>query len=135
MMGDEIRHPKKRAFLAAMGECGNVSQACELAGIHRSTHYDWLENDPEYAEAFAHAEDHAAERLEQEARRRAVEGVEKPVYQGGRQVGVVREYSDTLLIFLLKGAKPEKYQERSRTEIAGANGEPLTIRFVDECTK
>jgi hypothetical protein len=25
------------------------------------------------------------------------------VYQGGKKVGVVQEYSDTLLIFLLKG--------------------------------
>jgi len=26
---------------------------------------------------------------------------------------MVREYSDTLLIFLLKGLRPEKYRERS----------------------
>jgi hypothetical protein len=30
----------------------------------------------------------------------------------GRQVGSIREYSDMLLIFLLKGLRPAKYRER-----------------------
>ena len=54
--------------------------------------------------------------LEPEAIRRAVEGVEKPVYQGGELVGYVREYSDTLLIFLLKGGKPHKYRENIKID-------------------
>ena len=41
--------------------------------------------------------------LEAEARRRAVEGVRKPVFYQGVICGWVGEYSDTLLIFLLKG--------------------------------
>ena len=32
-------------------------------------------------------------------------------YQGS-QVGTVRRYSDTLLIFLLKGRRPEKFKDR-----------------------
>jgi hypothetical protein len=50
--------------------------------------------------------------LEDEAVRRAYEGVEKPVCQMGKEVGVIREYSDTMLIFLLKGLRPAKYRER-----------------------
>ena len=34
------------------------------------------------------------------------------VRAAAQQVGTVREYSDTLLIFLLKGWKPEKYKDR-----------------------
>lgn len=52
-----------------------------------------------------------ADRLEREAMRRAHEGVRKPVYQGGKRVGFIQEYCDTLLIFLLKGLRPEKYRE------------------------
>ncbi len=59
--------------------------------------------------------------LEAEARRRAVEGVRKPVYCRGEIVGTVKEYSDTLLIFLMKGARPEKYRDNVRVERTGPN--------------
>ena len=58
--------------------------------------------------------------LEPEAIRRAVEGVEKAVYYQGEPVGTVREYSDTLLIFLLKGWKSDRYKERREVFHRGA---------------
>ncbi|WP_207706576.1 hypothetical protein [Desulfallas thermosapovorans] len=116
---------KKRAFLAAFAEVGNITRAAEIAGIDRKNHYDWMKNDPDYPELFYEADQQACDRLEQEARRRAVEGVQKPVFQGGKQVGVVQEYSDTLLIFLLKGAMPEKYKERVHQEHTGKGGGPI----------
>ena len=99
-------------MLAALAETGNVTEATTIARINRDTHYDWLKTDPDYAKAAESAMESAADRLEREALRRAVEGVEEPVYQGGKKVGVVQKYSDTLLIFLLKGARPHKYKER-----------------------
>src|SRR5215510_13012940 len=48
----KISHVKKRAFLAAYGKMGNVALAAEIAKVDRRTHYDWLKNDPAYAEAF-----------------------------------------------------------------------------------
>ncbi len=70
---------------------------------------------------------HLATREFLEAVRRAVEGTEKPVYQQGRLVGHVQEYSDTLLIFLLKGRRPEKYGEKLRQEISGPGGDAVQI--------
>jgi hypothetical protein len=59
------------------------------------------------------AKEMAADRLEEEAWRRAVDGVEEPVgFYRGEPGAYVRRYSDTLLIFLLKGLRPEKYRER-----------------------
>lgn len=112
-MGDSgplATHQKKRAFLAAYAEVGTILHAAQIAKIERKSHYLWLE-DEEYVAAFQEARVAAAEKLEQEARRRAVEGTQKPVFQGGKQVGAVQEYSDTLLIFLMKGAMPEKYRD------------------------
>jgi len=114
-----ITHNKKRAFLAAFAEVGTVTRAAEISGVCRKSHTNWLKSDSDYADAFALAEQQACDRLEQEARRRAVEGVDKPVYQRGVKVGVVREYSDTLLIFLMKGAMPEKYKDRVSQEFSG----------------
>jgi hypothetical protein len=91
---DTQRHPKKKAFLAAFAQQGNVKGACEAAGIARCTHYAWLESDPDYKRAFNDAKEDAADALEAEARRRAFAG------------------SDLLLIFLLKGLRPEKYRDR-----------------------
>lgn len=107
-----LSHPKKRAFIAVYPAVGTISAAADAAGINRHTHYVWLKDDPEYAAAFADAEEKAADRLENEAIRRAVEGTVKPVFHQGAECGGIREYSDTLLIFLLKGLRPEKYRER-----------------------
>lgn len=67
--------------------------------------------------------------LEREAFRRAHTGTLKPIYQGGEKVGSVREYSDTLMIFLLKGARPQKYRENHKVEVSGTVG-TIAIREV-----
>ena len=41
----------------------------------------------------------------------------------GKQVGTVKRYSDTLLMFLLKGRRPEKFKDRH--ELTGKDGEPV----------
>jgi hypothetical protein len=121
---------KQRAFLAAYARTGNITAAARAAQCHRSQHYEWLA-DPAYAEAFLAAQEEAVEALELEARRRAAQGVLKPVYYRGAVCGRVREYSDTLLIFLLKAARPEKYRDNARIEheVSGAGGGPLTARI------
>jgi len=134
---DNIRHPRKRAFLTAYAETGNVTQAAETAGIHRDTHYAWLESDQGYPAAFATAGEAAADRLEAEARRRAVEGVEQPVWYHGMQVGSARRYSDRLLMFLLRGVRPERYQVQRHDVTHRATLEPhkqgeVTQRMLED---
>ncbi len=109
----KIAHPYKRAFLAAFRETGNVRLACKAANVGRSSHYRWFEKDPEYRTAFDQAKEDATDVLEAEAFRRAVEGVEEPTgWYMGEPGGTVRKYSDVLLIFLLKGLRPDRYRER-----------------------
>ncbi len=129
----DLTNPRRAAFLSAYSQVGNVSAAARIAGCSRTQHYVWLHEDPEYETAFRVAHEEAVDLLEAEARRRAFEGVEEPVvYQGAlsylpltrngqvvldkaRQPVLsdtpltIRRYSDTLLIFLLKGARPVKY--------------------------
>ena len=61
MTQKRLGHAKKRAFLAAFRETGNVRLACETAGTGRSSHYRWLGDDPEYCAAFEMAEEDAAD--------------------------------------------------------------------------
>ena len=121
-----IRTPKKREqFLDALRNTCNITKACDLAGLGRASVYEWREEDDSFAKEWEKALEMGADLLEDEAVRRAKEGVEEPVYQGGKLVGHVRKYSDTLLIFLLKGAKPQKYS--NRMELSGNSGTPLQI--------
>lgn len=109
-----LESPKQKAFLAAYSQCGNITKAAKLAGIDRVSHYRWANNQdswPEYPDKFQEAHAEAIEVLEAEARRRAVHGTAKPVFYQGEQCGTVQEYSDTLLIFLLKAAKPAMYRD------------------------
>lgn len=107
-----ITHPKKRALLAAFAKTGQLSQAARAARMDDRMHWHWLKKDPAYAAAFVEAQHMVGDMLEQEAIRRAKKG------------------SDTLLIFLLKGAMPAKYRERY--EHTGDGGGPLTVRVIYE---
>jgi hypothetical protein len=102
----------RERFLEAYAQCGHISRAAEAAGIARATVYVWQEHDPEFAAAFREAGITATESLEQEAWRRAVDGVPEPVFQHGKQVGTIQRYSDQLLMCLLRARAPERYRDK-----------------------
>lgn len=108
---------KKRDFLRLYAQDGILGTCAAAVGVDQSTVYRWRDADPVFAAMMHWAAEYSQDLLEQEARRRAVEGTVKPVYQGGRLVGEVTEYSDTLLIFLMKGGRPGKYRERVSVEV------------------
>jgi hypothetical protein len=58
------------------------------------------------------ATDDNTDKLEAEAVRRAVEGDEEAVYYQGKIVGYVKRKSDVMLIFLLKGRRPQVWRDR-----------------------
>ena len=82
---------------------------------------------PEFAARWDEAMRIAGDVLEAEAFRRGLEGVVRPVFQKGMQVGTIREYSDSLLKMLLSAAKPEKYGPR--VALTGADGGPITFNL------
>jgi len=112
--------PEKAAeFLEKLAEGHTVTYSAELCRVSRSTVYKQRDEDPLFATAWKDAEAAGTEVLEEEGYRRAVKGVLEPVYQAGKKVGTVRKYSDTLLIFLLKGRKPETYRDNATLKHEG----------------
>jgi hypothetical protein len=117
-LGIEVESMKRiwqKAFLAALEETGSVTEAAKAVGMGRCNVYQYKRSDPAFAALWEQALDVAADVLEDEARRRAYEGVEEDVYHKGEKVGVVKKYSDTLLMFLLKGIRPQKWRESRAT--------------------
>jgi hypothetical protein len=102
---------KKRRFLERYAETGSISMASQHAGVSRRTHLKWKAKDKAFCAAHEEALSIAVELMEHEARERALKGRLEPVYYAGKPCGAIRRYSDTLLIFLLKAARPEKYRD------------------------
>ena len=120
---------KKAPFLAAFRRTASVRRAAAAVKIDRTMHYRWLAEDPTYAAAFEKAREEAAQVLEDEAVRRAYEGIRKPVFYQGEVVDYVFEYDTALLMFLLRGWRPDRYRER--TELTGPDGGPIEVDIVD----
>jgi hypothetical protein len=103
---------KRETFLRALAETSNVTHSATLVKMSRQRMYQIRDEDPDFAEAWADAEQQAADNLEAEAWRRGHEGIKEPLHYQGELTGdFVQKYSDTLLIFLLKGARPDKYRD------------------------
>lgn len=129
-MASRLTATKRKLFLKAYAECGTIREAAKAAGAAHSMHYEWMQ-DPDYAVAFAEAERDAINLLESELYQRIYQGTEEPViYQGelcykkdatGKLTNkplTIRRKNDTLLIFALKGKKPEVYRDNWKGELA-----------------
>ncbi len=132
--------PWRKAFLKTLAATGNVLRACKICKHTRSAVYQERETNAEFAKRWANALEDAGDLLEGEANRRAYEGVARKKFTGkgepvidpetGRQY-VEQEYSDALLIFLLKGVKPDKFRERISAEHSGPKGKAIEVAIAD----
>jgi hypothetical protein len=103
----------------------SLSEALKIAGVSLQQHKKWLDQSQDYSEAFTIAENHAALMLEQIAIKRARDGVKSLKIWRGQPVLARKhpelpespdnplepvydiEYSDQLLLTLLKGKNPQ----------------------------
>lgn len=124
--GNPFVHKRSRAaedaVLAWLAKGYSLGHAAEQAGVARQTVLGWRK-DPAFAARYDEAIERGTDVLEDEARRRAVEGVDRPVFQGGECVGHVREFSDNLMTILL-GGRRDKYR-RQKVEHSGPDGGPI----------
>ena len=109
----EISELQWEVFFTSIANTAHITRACNAARISRATVYCRKSADPEFAQLLEDAMQVGYDNLMEEAQRRAFEGYEKPVYQGGLRVGMIREFSDSLAMFLLKGYKPKTFKDRT----------------------
>lgn len=116
------------AYLIEYRKHGLERTAAAAVGTTTRAVHEVRSVNAEFDVACHEAEEEASDKLELEARRRALEGVKKGVYYKGDRVDEQVEYSDTLLTTLLKGRREGVFGDKRR--ITGGNGEPLTIRVT-----
>lgn len=132
----------EEAFLDGLRAAWSVTKSAWCVGIDTQTVYNWRnasinskQEDGSYKDDFyprwLRADQDGVDRLEDEATRRSVEGVEKPIYQTGVMVGTVTEYSDTLLMLKMRGKRPETYNTE-RHELTGKDGGPIATKMEIE---
>lgn len=127
-------------FIRALGDLGSPAAAAREAEINVRTAYARRRQNEAFREAWDEAIDRCTDLMEAEAKRRAVDGWDDPVYSGGQRIGMIRRYSDQLLMFLLKANRPEKYRDnyditklaRQINAIANAkDGPPPSVGSAD----
>jgi hypothetical protein len=104
-VADVMRHPQKRAFLAAYRQTGNIRASTEAAGVQRTTFYQWTENDLVFAAAARQAKEEFGDLLEAKLSQMAM-----------------RQDNVTALIVALKMAGRFVERVDQRTEHSGAVG-------------
>lgn len=114
---------RKIRALEAYAQFGTYATAAKAAGVCPQTIKNHMKTDLDFEEGMKIAEGEFRDKLEREAYRRAVEGVDEPVFSQklGTQIGVIRRYSDGLLQFIMKKWMPE-YREKVQADVNISGG-------------
>lgn len=116
-------------FLEYYAKTGSYVRAAKACGLSVRTLRELEGLSTTFAEALDQARMLAVAEIEEAARERAINGVERDVYYKGEVVGQEREYSDRLAELLLVGNMPEKYgRDRFGQGASSAGGVNIVIQ-------
>lgn len=113
-------------FFTELAATDHVQKAVAKSGLPSRTVYSWRDNDVDFARRWTEARERYVDELEAEAHRRAVVGTDKGVWHQGAQVGTEKQYSDSILLAMLK-AKRAQYGDKSKLELTGLDGGPVKV--------
>lgn len=93
-----VNERKRRRFLDYVRDGYAITKAAEAAKIPRQTLYDWRKADQDFAHEWDDAYEQGCDALEEVAQNRAI------------------DKSDLMLIFLMKGRRPQRYRDNVKHE-------------------
>lgn len=126
----------KQLFLDTLARTGIIADACREAHVGRTAVKRWQDTDEQFSAAYDEALEDASDALESEARRRAIEGVERRRFdKDGNVVLEETVYSDSLMALLLKANKPDKFADRSKTELSNPDGSLRTTEPTEAAAR
>lgn len=116
-------------FIASLAETLNVSAACRVSGLARSTVYRHYHDDPAFRDRWESMLEQLYRKLEIDVLARMLKGRRRTLRYAGKRVGQVLEYDDRGALALLKlRAEREKKLPRASQEPAMDEAE-LRARF------
>lgn len=118
---NQFDEERKAEFLRYYAATGQHNKSAYAVGITPETVRQHRKKFPEFGNAVLEAYRDFQESLETEAVRRGRGGTLKPIFQKGMKVGEVREYSDTLLLEMLRRHIPE-YRHRQQVDVNHTGG-------------
>jgi hypothetical protein len=101
---------KKKMLAALERSLGVVTSACKAVGISRQTHYNWLNDDPEYKAEVESIEDIAIDFAESQLHKQIQDG----------------EVSSTIFFLKTKGKKRGYVERQEVTQV-----EPIKVVISD----
>jgi len=112
---------RQRVFLEEFMKTGNLTLAAECADVARSTVKRAKKKSERFEKLFKQAKEVAYDRLEAEALEWATEGkVKTKRYdEDGNLIGETMDYSERVMLELLKAHRPEKFDRKDEHELSG----------------
>lgn len=123
----QLTAAKHDLFFAELEKHGQITRAARIARLDRASVYELRASNPEFNTRWVAALDTYADTLEAAAHQRAVEGTDKGVYHQGVLMSTEKQYSDTLLLAMLKAKRRREYGDSSKVELSGPDGGPVAI--------
>lgn len=130
----EFTEERREVFYKLLAETGLLQHSAWQVGVHPKTEHRLRLSNEEHAQRVEQAMEEYRASIEAEIYRRAIEGVDKPLYFQGRLTGdTIKEYSDHLLIVHAKRHIPEyrdKVDVNQTTRIEQGGPAPLDVRSM-----
>ncbi len=118
---------RREIYIDVLKATGNPAEAARKCNICWQTAYNYKNKHPDFAVLYENSIEEGIDDLLGELRRRAKDGVDEPVFYQGVECGIIKKYSDSLGMFLVKGRRKE-YCDRQEITIPGG----LRVEFTWE---
>lgn len=125
---------KQVAFIEALAECGCVEHACQHVGMSVRSAYTLRQraDAQSFRIAWEVALEYAVQRLSDAVLSRAINGVARPVFFQGQQIGERRHFDERLAMFILRYRDAPRYGRWLDGMEAERPADALAIRLTHE---
>lgn len=139
----------ERILATIRADTYTITEVCNNVGISRQTFYNWLNDNPEFAQAVEDANNELLDKMNIEAKKSLMKKIKgydviethvttvpgkdgNPVIKEQKNVKKHIQPDTAAIIFTLTNCDPEHWRNRQSTEITGKDGKDLFTQMTDE---
>ncbi len=114
-------------FLSVLSMTNSVTLASRHSRISRQAVYEHRKADPEFAEQWDEAQEHAIDMLHARVFQRTLEGDIEPVFYMGVPVAYIRKFDSKLQIEMLRAYRPDRFKTAGVQVNIGTKGDIFVL--------